>query len=82
MEPLPQVDPDYSTPNNGTSNGENMDAEDGWGSGGRAPPLNKDELKYFMRCESLCCSTSAGKLCYDRGINRCLCCFEGMDSLS
>ena len=90
MEQLKQIDPDYSAPRNDTRDEteascfcykENYDSEDGWRSGGRSPPSSKDELKYYMRCESLCCSTSAGEWCYERGINRCFCCFEGMDSL-
>ena len=43
---------------------------------GRAPPESQEDLKHFMRCESICYSTGIGNRLYRSGITRCFCCFD------
>ena len=83
LEPLEPADPNYQPPESRDQTScfccpsqDQGDLEDGWTTGGRAPASSKEELKYFIRCESLCCSTGVGNKLYENGITRCFCCFD------
>lgn len=53
---------------------------DGWETGGRAPAKTKEELRYYMRCKTLCCplGSACSNRCYEAGMTRCWCCFDRM----
>jgi len=45
---------------------EEEDQDDGWKTGGRAPAMSKENLKYYLKCDDFCCFQSLAKSCYDR----------------